>query len=104
MIQFIKNLFNQSKHTQKMKTGILHSILQKSKDNKEIISIWQYNNDKGSIVGYITEINDEYIWLQKSRLSLLDYGRSVHMFHRDLVKKSLRGSMGQIVVGDLTYY
>ena len=61
MIQFIKNLFNQSKHTQKMKTGILHSILQKSKDNKEIISIWQYNNDKGSIVGYITEINDEYI-------------------------------------------
>ena len=35
--------------------------LQKSKENKEIISIWQYNGDKGSIVGYVTEISEEYI-------------------------------------------
>ncbi|WP_182651324.1 hypothetical protein [Flavobacterium sp. SOK18b] len=44
-----------------MSTSILQSILQKSKENKEIIAIWQYNSDKGSLVGYITEINDEYI-------------------------------------------
>ncbi|MBK9225066.1 MAG: hypothetical protein IPO23_11470 [Flavobacterium sp.] len=39
----------------------MHTILQKSKDNKEIISIWQYNSDKGSIVGYVTDISDEYV-------------------------------------------
>lgn len=44
-----------------MSTNILHSILRKSKENKEIISIWLYNSDKGSFVGYITEINEEYI-------------------------------------------
>ncbi|POY38802.1 hypothetical protein C3L50_11765 [Flavobacterium alvei] len=44
-----------------MSTSILNSILRKSKENKEIISIWLYNTDKGSFVGYITEINEEYI-------------------------------------------
>ncbi|WP_297868113.1 hypothetical protein [uncultured Flavobacterium sp.] len=37
------------------------STLQRSKDNKEIISIWQYNGDKSSIVGYVSEISDDYI-------------------------------------------
>ena len=44
-----------------MNISILNSTLQKSKENKEIISIWQYNGDKGSIVGYVTEISEEYI-------------------------------------------
>ncbi len=44
-----------------MNSSIQQSILQKSKDSKEIISIWQYNGDKGSIVGYVTEISEEYI-------------------------------------------
>ena len=61
MINFFKKLFNQQKNLPKMSTSILQSILQKSRENKEIISIWQYNTDKGSLVGYITEINEEYI-------------------------------------------
>lgn len=61
MINFIKKIFNQQNNQLKMNTSILNSLLQKSKENKEIISIWQYNGDKGSIVGYITEISDEYI-------------------------------------------
>ena len=44
-----------------MNTSILTSTLQRSKDNKEIISIWQYNSDKSSIVGYVTEFSDDYI-------------------------------------------
>lgn len=44
-----------------MSANLLQSILIRSKENKEIISIWQYNSDKGSIVGYITEMNDEFI-------------------------------------------
>lgn len=44
-----------------MSSNILHSILERSKDTKEIISIWQYNSDKGSLVGYITEISEDYI-------------------------------------------
>jgi hypothetical protein len=61
MINFIKKIFNQSKNLQKMNTSILESILRKSKENKEIISIWQYNGDKGSVVGYVNEISEEYI-------------------------------------------
>ena len=61
MILFLKKLFQTKKNSPKMSTSILQSILQKSKENKEIIAIWQYNSDKGSLVGYITEINDEYI-------------------------------------------
>lgn len=44
-----------------MSDSIFNSILQKSKDNKEIISLWQYNVDKGSFVGYVTEISEHYI-------------------------------------------
>ncbi|MBB1194265.1 hypothetical protein DNC80_11385 [Flavobacterium sp. SOK18b] len=61
MILFLKKLFQTKKKSPQMSTSILQSILQKSKENKEIIAIWQYNSDKGSLVGYITEINDEYI-------------------------------------------
>lgn len=61
MITFLKKIFNQSQNHPKMNSSILNSTLQKSKENKEIISIWQYNGDKGSIVGYVTEISEEYI-------------------------------------------
>ncbi len=61
MITFLKKIFNQSQNHSKMNSSILNSTLQKSKENKEIISIWQYNGDKGSIVGYVTEISEEYI-------------------------------------------
>ena len=44
-----------------MNTSILKTLLQKSKDNEEIISIWQYNSDKSSIVGHVTELSEEYI-------------------------------------------
>lgn len=61
MINFLKKIFNQTAKKPKMNSSFLQSILQKSKDNKEIISIWQYNGDKGSLVGYVTEISEEYI-------------------------------------------
>ncbi|HCQ12570.1 hypothetical protein [Flavobacterium sp.] len=61
MINFFKKIFNQTEKKPKMNSSFLQSILQKSKDNKEIISIWQYNGDKGSLVGYVTEISEEYI-------------------------------------------
>lgn len=44
-----------------MKETILFDLLKKSKENKELISIWQYNSDKGSLVGYVTEFNEEFI-------------------------------------------
>ncbi|MCF6141604.1 hypothetical protein L1S34_09935 [Flavobacterium sp. K77] len=44
-----------------MSGTIMQSIFERSRDTKEIISIWQYNSDKGSLVGYITEISEEYI-------------------------------------------
>jgi hypothetical protein len=61
MINFFKKIFNKPENKPKMNSSILQTILQKSKDNKEIISIWQYNSDKGSIVGYVTEISEDYI-------------------------------------------
>ena len=44
-----------------MKGTILFDLLKKSKENKELLSIWQYNSDKGSLVGYVTEFNEEFI-------------------------------------------
>lgn len=61
IINFIKNLFNQPKTFSKMNTSILYSTLLKSKENKEIISIWQYDSDKGSYVGYVTEISEDHL-------------------------------------------
>jgi len=61
MINFFKKIFNQTEKKPKMNSSFLQSILQKSKDNKEIISIWQYNGDKGSLVGYVSDISEEYI-------------------------------------------
>jgi hypothetical protein len=61
MINFFKKIFDKPENKPKMNSSILQTILQKSKDNKEIISIWQYNSDKGSIVGYVTEISEDYI-------------------------------------------
>lgn len=44
-----------------MNSSILNTILQKSKENKDIISIWQYNGEKNSLVGFVTEISNDYI-------------------------------------------
>ena len=48
-----------------MSNTILNSILLRSQGNKEIISIWQYDSDKGSIVGYVTEISEDYVGIKK---------------------------------------
>ena len=48
----------------KMTTSFLRTILTRSKNNKEIISVWQYNGDKGSLAGYVTEISDEHFTLK----------------------------------------
>ena len=44
-----------------MSESILHQLLKKSKESKELISIWQYNSDKASLVGYVVDFNDEFI-------------------------------------------
>ena len=64
MFKQIIDFFNPPKNSLKMNQNLLTSLLQKSKDNKEIISIWQYNSDKSSAVGYVTEISDEHLNLK----------------------------------------
>jgi len=67
MINFFSNWFNQSKNDNSLQTNktmnssLLNNILLKSQENRELISIWQYNSDRSSFVGYVTEINEEYI-------------------------------------------
>lgn len=63
MKRLFEKIFNKSKNT-KMTSSLLNSILQRSKDNKEIISVWQYNNDKSSLVGYVTEISADHFTLK----------------------------------------
>jgi hypothetical protein len=64
MINFLKSIFNQPKNSKKISMNIFQSILEKSRENQEIISIWQYNSDKSSLVGYVTEISEEHITLK----------------------------------------
>ncbi|WP_278035709.1 hypothetical protein [Flavobacterium nitratireducens] len=47
-----------------MNSSILKSILLKSKENKDIISVWQYNGDKSSLVGYVSDIAEEHVNFQ----------------------------------------
>ena len=47
-----------------MNNSFLQTILQKSKTSKEIITIWQYDGDKSSFVGYVTEISEEHLILK----------------------------------------
>ena len=47
-----------------MTTSLLNSTLQRSKDYKEIISVWQYSSDKRSLVGYVTEISEDHFTLK----------------------------------------
>ncbi|WP_445721954.1 hypothetical protein [Flavobacterium sp.] len=44
-----------------MSESILHQLLKKSKETKELLSVWQYNAEKGSLVGYVVDFNDEFI-------------------------------------------
>ena len=64
MINFFKNIFNQPENPKKSSMSILQSTLERSRDNQEIISIWQYNSDKSSLVGYVTEISEEHITIK----------------------------------------
>ena len=64
MLNLLKKIFSSSNEQPvKINTSILSDILYKSLENNEIISVWQYG-DKGSNVGYITEISDEHITLK----------------------------------------
>ena len=47
-----------------MSESILFDILQKSKENKQIISIWKYSDDEGFWAGYIKDFNDELVVIQ----------------------------------------
>lgn len=47
-----------------MSESILFDILQKSKDNKQIISVWKYNEDDGFWAGYVKDFNDELVIIQ----------------------------------------
>ena len=45
-------------------TGNLFNALQRSKDNNEIISIWNYNDDDGFWSGYVKDFNDDMVSIQ----------------------------------------
>lgn len=47
-----------------MSESILIDILQKSKDNKEIIGIWKYNDEDSFWVGYVKDFNEELVVIQ----------------------------------------
>ena len=44
-----------------MSKSILNTILNKSKDNKELVTLWQYDSDKSSYVGYVLETSKEHL-------------------------------------------
>lgn len=44
-----------------MNESILFDILQKSKDTKQILSIWKYNDDDGFWAGYVKDFNSEFV-------------------------------------------
>jgi hypothetical protein len=55
-----------------MSESILFDILKKSKENKEIIGIWKYNDDDGFWAGYVKDYNEELITIQH----FTKYGKS----------------------------
>ncbi len=44
--------------------SLFFNILQKSKENKEIICIWRYDNDDEFWLGYVIDFNEELLTLQ----------------------------------------
>ncbi|HAI36785.1 MAG TPA: hypothetical protein DCM40_00900 [Maribacter sp.] len=55
-----------------MSESILFEILKKSKENKEIIGIWKYNDDDGFWAGYVKDYNEELVTIQH----FTKYGKS----------------------------
>jgi len=47
-----------------MNGSILFDILKKSKENKEIIGIWKYNDSEGFWSGYVRDYNEELVTIQ----------------------------------------
>lgn len=47
-----------------MSVSLLFDVLQKSKEEKKIISVWKYNDDSGFFVGFVKDFNEEMIILQ----------------------------------------
>ena len=64
MINFFKSIFKKPNNSKITSMSIFQSTLERSRENHEIISIWQYNSDKNSLVGYVTEISEEHITLK----------------------------------------
>jgi len=54
-----------------MKENFLIDILKKSKEKKEIIGIWQYDDSDAFIAGYVLDINDTFFTFQH----LTKYGK-----------------------------
>ena len=55
-----------------MSESILFDILKKSKENKEIIGIWKYNDDDGFWAGYVKDYTEELVTIQH----FTKYGKS----------------------------
>lgn len=55
-----------------MRKNLLTDILEKSKENKEIIGIWKYNDEDGFWAGYIKDYNEELVTIQH----FTKYGKS----------------------------
>ncbi len=55
-----------------MTESLLFDILEKSKENKEIIGIWKYNDDDGFWAGYVKDYNEELVTIQH----FTKYGKS----------------------------
>ena len=55
-----------------MNESILFDILEKSKENKEIIGIWKYSDDDGFWAGYVKDYNENLVIIQH----FTKYGKS----------------------------
>jgi len=47
-----------------MNNNIISEILQKSKDNKEIVSIWKYSDADNFWSGYVNDYNEDLVMIQ----------------------------------------
>ncbi|PIQ17543.1 MAG: hypothetical protein COW66_11220 [Flavobacteriaceae bacterium CG18_big_fil_WC_8_21_14_2_50_34_36] len=47
-----------------MEQTLFEEILSKSKDEKEIIGIWQYGDDSGFLSGYVIDFNEDLVLFQ----------------------------------------
>lgn len=47
-----------------MEQTIFYEILNKSKEEKEIIGIWQYGDDEGFLSGYVIDFNEDLVLFQ----------------------------------------